>query len=253
LLNRQIDILITPKGDSSSYRLSLSRRSIALLLVAATLIVVGLIIAVVLFGRLASIASRARSLEAENVVLRRQNDRVVNLKDEIDRLRSFEAKMLTIMGIDTLGLGRLRYEEVWAEGRKADSLRAARAEGELLWPIRGAISRGYRLDGSTGTPHLGLDIAGETGAPVKAALSGLVTFAGVDSVFGHMIIVEHDGELTTVYGHNSQLLVKVGDRVKAGQTIARLGSTGRSSGPHLHFEVREEGGAVDPLKYLQTE
>ena len=206
-----------------------------------------------MYGRLVAVASRAQSLEMENDLLKRQNERIVNLKAEIDRLRSFEAKMLTIMGIDTLGLGRLRYEEAWPEGRKADSLRAARAEGEFLWPMRGAISRGYRLDAPSGTPHLGLDIAGETGAPVKAALSGKVTFAGVDSIFGNMIVLEHEGELTTVYGHNSQLLVVPGDMVVAGDTIARLGSTGRSSAPHLHFEVREGDTRVDPLKYLQTE
>jgi murein DD-endopeptidase MepM/ murein hydrolase activator NlpD len=217
------------------------------------LLVAGLVISLVMYGRMALLAGRSQALEKENQVLRVQSERIVDLKAEIDRLRSFEAKMLTVMGIDTLGLGRLRYEEVWAEGRRADSLRAARPGGGFVWPLRGTISRGYRSDGGEGTPHLGLDIAGETGAPVKASLRGLVVFAGIDSIFGNMLVLEHEGGLSTVYGHNSQLLVSQGDIVRAGQTIARLGSTGRSSAPHLHFEVREGGDAVDPLKYLQAE
>lgn len=253
LLNQPIDILITPKGAGKALRLTTTRRTLLLLAIVAGLIAVGLIVSLVLYGRVAGIAGQAGALKMENDELKRQNERVVGLKAEIDRLRSLEAKMLTIMGVDTLGLGRLRYEEAWPEGRKADSLRAANAEGAFLWPVRGIISRGYRLDAVSGTPHLGLDIAGEMGAPVKAALRGKVAFAGVDSIFGNMVILEHEGGLSTVYGHNSQLLVKLGDVVKTGDVIARLGSTGRSSAPHLHFEVREGDSCVDPLKYLQAQ
>jgi murein DD-endopeptidase MepM/ murein hydrolase activator NlpD len=253
VLQRQLDILITPDGSDKGYRLTLSRTALLLIGLAAALILAGIIVLLVMYGRMTVLAGRAESLQMENKILRAQNERVVDLKAEVDRLRSFEAKMLTIMGIDTLGLGRLRYEEAWMEGRRADSLRAARTEGAFIWPLRGEISKGYRADGVGGDRHLGLDIAGETGAFVKAALRGKVVFAGVDSVFGNMVVLVHDGGLSTVYGHNSQLMVKEGDIVRSGETIARVGSTGRSSAPHLHFEVREVGVPVDPHKYLPTE
>jgi murein DD-endopeptidase MepM/ murein hydrolase activator NlpD len=122
-----------------------------------------------------------------------------------------------------------------------------------VWPATGVISRGYRLDRTSGTPHLGIDIAGETGSPIKAGQGGLVTYAGTDSVFGNMVIIDHGGGVTSLYGHNSSLLVRRGENVRRGQVIARLGSTGRSSAPHLHFEVREGESRVDPLKYLQKQ
>lgn len=250
---RRLHILLTPEGSNSGYRLVVSGPAQALLLLAVILLMIALIMAAVLYTRMALVAGRARGLELENQTLKIQMDRVASLKDEVDRLRSFEAKMLTIMGIDTLGLGRLRYEEAWMKGRRADSLRATRPDGGFVWPVRGPISRGYRTNGGAGVQHPGLDIAGETGAFVKAAARGKVVFAGVDSILGNMIVLEHEGGLSTVYGHNSQLLVKVGALVKKGESIARLGSTGRSSAPHLHFEVREGGDAVDPYNYLQTD
>jgi murein DD-endopeptidase MepM/ murein hydrolase activator NlpD len=221
---------------------------------AATVVVlvVGLLVALVMYPRVAAVASRARALELENETLRRQNERVVNLKTEIDRLRTLEAKILTLMGIDTLGLSRHRYQETWPDSQAADSLGRAGSREGFRWPVRGAISRGYRPEADSGSPHLGLDIAGRTGVPVKAALSGKVAFAGVDSIFGNMVVIDHGDSLTTIYGHNSQLLVHIGDIVSVGQAIARLGNTGRSSAPHLHFEVRKGDSSVDPLKYLET-
>ena len=145
------------------------------------------------------------------------------------------------------------YEEAWLAASGEDSLGGAAVGARFIWPVTGIVSRGYKADPSSGTPHLGLDIAGRTGAPVKAALGGRIAFAGQDSVFGNMLIIEHGGGLSTLYGHNSQLLAREGDLVVAGQMIARLGSTGRSSAPHLHFEVRESDTTVDPLKYLRKQ
>ena len=252
LHNRQISIIVSTGRNGQTYSLSVSRQTAWLAAAAFGLMTVGLAVALVLYGRVVLVAGRADSLRKENQLLRQQNERVVSLREEVDRLRTFEAKILAIMGIDTLAAGRDRYQDAWSLAGEPDSLDGGQMSEVFLWPARGAISRGYKFDAGRGTPHWGLDIAGQSGTPVQAALGGRVAFAGVDSIFGNMVVLDHGGGLSTLYGHNSKLIVKEGDRVSGGQVIAMLGSTGRSSAPHLHFEVHEGGNPVDPLKYLQT-
>jgi murein DD-endopeptidase MepM/ murein hydrolase activator NlpD len=97
--------------------------------------------------------------------------------------------------------------------------------------------------------HRGIDFAARRGTPVLAAGSGVVTFAGRQNGYGQLIIIDHGHGLTTRYGHLRRIKVNVGDRVAPGQTIGQVGSSGRATGPHLHFEVRVAGKAVDPIRY----
>lgn len=247
--NKQITIILTGLARGRSYRITLSRAFFWLALIAEALVLLGLVVSFAMYGRAAVVADRADSLARENARLAERTQRVVALQQEVDRLRSMEAKVLALMGVDTLAVGRGRWEDLIEGGGVADSTAESAGDG-FIWPVTGVISRGYRPDGDSGTPHLGLDIAGETGAPIKAIQDGVVTFAGGDSVFGNAVIIDHGGGVSSLYGHNSKLLVGEGDSVKRGQVIARLGSTGRSSAPHLHLEIREGKSAVDPLKYL---
>ncbi|CEP67722.1 Duplicated hybrid motif [Moorella glycerini] len=122
------------------------------------------------------------------------------------------------------------------------------------WPVRGPISSpfGYRDSpfGRREEFHEGIDIAAAYGAEVQAAGNGRVVFAGWMPVYGRAIIIDHGYGLTSMYGHNSELLVKTGEQVVRGQPIARVGSSGRSTGPHLHFQVKLNDQLQDPLKYL---
>jgi murein DD-endopeptidase MepM/ murein hydrolase activator NlpD len=115
-------------------------------------------------------------------------------------------------------------------------------------------SFGVRYDPFIRTPamHTGLDFRGETGEPVRVTANGNVTHAGWQGGYGKMIEVDHGHGFATRYGHLSAIDVKVGQSVKIGQTIGRIGSTGRSTGPHLHYETRVEGDAVDPQKFLRA-
>jgi len=121
-------------------------------------------------------------------------------------------------------------------------------------PSQGYITSGFgtRADPFTGgrAHHLGLDFSAHIGDPVLAAAGGVVSFAGVKNGYGNVVEVDHGNGYSTLYGHNSRLIVRVGDIVRAGQQLAKAGSTGRSTGPHVHFEVHVNGRPVNPRPFL---
>jgi len=137
---------------------------------------------------------------------------------------------------------------------EVDQLRQSTQPGR--WPTDGGYVSspfGHRIspfDGSDGY-HFGVDIANHLGASVRASADGIVTYAGPRYGYGFLVEIDHGGGLKTRYGHNSKILVKVGQRVAAGEQIAAVGSTGHSTGPHIHFEVLHGGRAVNPMPYLR--
>ena len=113
---------------------------------------------------------------------------------------------------------------------------------------------GMRMDPFNGRPaiHTGIDLRGEVGEPVHATAAGRVSLAGREGGYGNMVEIDHGNGLATRYGHLSEIDVKVGQMVRIGETIGHIGSTGRSTGPHLHYETRVNGEAVDPQKFLRA-
>ncbi len=126
--------------------------------------------------------------------------------------------------------------------------------GQMMWPVSGRISSsfGYRVHPifKTRRMHTGIDIAVGAGTPIKAADAGTVVYAGWRGGYGKTVIISHGGGLTTLYAHQSALLVSNGQSVGKGSQVGRVGSTGYSTGPHLHFEVRRNGSPVNPLNFL---
>ncbi|MGO9377971.1 MAG: M23 family metallopeptidase [Dissulfurispiraceae bacterium] len=124
------------------------------------------------------------------------------------------------------------------------------------WPVTGAITSPF---GEREAPigggmqfHTGIDISVPTGTPVKSTAEGIVSFAGLSAGSGNLVVIEHGLGYTTAYAHNSSITVKVGQRVKRGDIISYSGSTGNSTGPHLHYEVWKQGKAVNPQPYLEV-
>ena len=125
----------------------------------------------------------------------------------------------------------------------------------LGMPFNGRITStfGHRenpFGGANVETHKGLDIAGPFGAPVKVMALGTVEFAGLRGGFGNCIMVKHANGIETLYGHLSKILVRVGEKVEIGQIIGKLGSTGRSTGPHLHYEIHKNGQKINPQSFL---
>src|SRR5690606_35323316 len=130
------------------------------------------------------------------------------------------------------------YEEEWDGG----------FAGDFLWPVAGGkISSGYGI--RHGRPHEGLDIKQSAGSEIRAAAAGKVVFSGWMHGYGRTLVISHGSSYSTVYAHNDSHLVERGQIVRKGQPIAKLGSSGRTSGPHLHFEVRQDGKPINPLRF----
>ena len=118
----------------------------------------------------------------------------------------------------------------------------------FLWPVNGTINSGFGPRGSSF--HDGIDIAAPEGTPILAIEAGEVIYSDQLRGYGNMVILRHAGGIVSVYAHNESNLVREGQSVVRGEVVARVGSTGRVSGPHLHFEIRRNNAAQDPLRYL---
>lgn len=125
----------------------------------------------------------------------------------------------------------------------------------LMWPVRASLTSdfGPRLHPihREWRNHAGIDLGAAAGTPVQAAAEGVVSFAGWRGGYGNVVIIDHADGLQTFYAHQQDLDVSAGDHVAAGTVLGRVGSTGNSTGPHLHFEVRRDGESVDPVPYLE--
>ena len=157
---------------------------------------------------------------------------------------------------DSQAIGNLIQQKIRAaELAKANSKRNwVRGSGIMAFPSNGRISSpfGFRIHPKLGyrRMHTGMDFAANHGSPIRAADSGTVIFAGWYGGYGYAVIINHGKGITTLYGHSSKLYVSEGESVKRGQAIAAIGSTGLSTGPHLHFEVRKNGKPVNPANYF---
>jgi murein DD-endopeptidase MepM/ murein hydrolase activator NlpD len=172
--------------------------------------------------------------------------------------------------LQSLIVQKQREEQAELEAARAAARRAAQlagssmpvdsspgAPGDLTWPVSGPITSpfGMRLDPVSGEftrMHTGIDIGAPQGATIAAAASGRVLIAGwTDGGYGNMVVIDNGGGLSTLYAHCSQVFVTAGQSVQRGQAIAAVGTTGHSTGPHLHFEVRMNGQPVDPTNRLR--
>jgi len=150
------------------------------------------------------------------------------------------------------GLEQQSFDEV---RKYVEQQRNLLSRTPMGWPVRGWISSGFGPRSSpfsgSETFHAGIDIANDFGSPVRATADGVVAFSGWEGGYGKLVVLDHGNGLRTLYGHNSALKVSVGQKIRRGTIISLMGSTGESTGPHCHYEVRLHGTPVNPVKYLQ--
>jgi murein DD-endopeptidase MepM/ murein hydrolase activator NlpD len=257
-------------------------------------LVIVLIILSVLYGRSIYGGIPDESLRRENEKLKKYNARVIELEKELQEYRSFTQRVAELAGIEypfspnsqkrETNLTLLREDtSALNKGRILSSLENTKAGSKLPersqfigekkeqtgsdslkripkgLPIDGWITRGFSLNEyAFGGEHTGIDFAAKEGTKVKVTADGTVSFVGWDDVYGNLVIVDHKNGYVTYYGHNSKILVNSGDFVRRGDVIALSGNSGRSSAPHLHYEIRKienpaaggNGIPIDPTDFL---
>jgi murein DD-endopeptidase MepM/ murein hydrolase activator NlpD len=208
-----------------------------------------------------NVAQKEAQLQNEMEEKERLKDKIGDKKEQVASAKDDRTKVLNALLKDLKELNRLE-DKLLQESKEiekkiiASQTKNKYVGGSIEWPVpastRITSPYGYRIHPILKTKkfHTGIDIGASTGTTVIAGNDGTVLFAGYYGGYGYTVIIDHGGKISTLYAHNSKLLVKEGDKVKRGQTISKVGSTGLSTGPHLHFEVRENGQHKNPMNYL---
>jgi murein DD-endopeptidase MepM/ murein hydrolase activator NlpD len=292
---KHLNFLIIPEGSSRNIKFRLSFWKAWIILGLLGFWVLVLIVLTLLYGKAVSDLISGKSLRQENERLKRYNTKVVELEKELQEYRRFTQRVAELAGIEypiktETNLASLQKEarslnegetDLYSRNTEIASKLSERVqpEGEenatiepeslkhmrnILripqgQPIEGWITRGFSLkEHAFGGEHTGIDFAAKEGTEVKVTADGKVSFVGWDDVYGNLVVVDHQNGYLTYYGHNSRILVDSVDFVKRGEVIALSGNSGRSSAPHLHYEIRKvenpaaggDGVPIDPKNFL---
>lgn len=252
---RAVTVVVHRDGDPRSRQLRLPLWAARLLLVVLGLLGVAIVLGGVLYAPIVRTAASVPGLRDRLARLEAERDQVQALAVRLDEAERRYEQIREMMGAtavpmlpDPSSSPTIALPPVRAAAPDA----APRFETGLSvpshWPLdrQGIITRGQVNPGLDDETHSGLDIAVPVGTPIRASGGGVVTEVGDDAEYGQYVMLTHPEQYRSLYGHASRLLVVLGDTVAAGQVIALAGSTGRSTGPHLHFEIRRGSRAIDP-------
>jgi murein DD-endopeptidase MepM/ murein hydrolase activator NlpD len=205
-----------------------------------------------------------RRVQSETAVISARTEQTRAVRDELvgarDDLTNTKQQKLTDLSslsaqdradaeeIDALQAASQALESRIRAAQSTPGATQAPSSAGLIWPVQGPVTSpfGWRW----GRMHEGIDIGVPYGTPIHAAASGTIIYCGWESGYGNLTVIDHGGNLATAYGHQSSIAVSCGQQVSQGEVIGYVGSTGHSTGPHLHFEVRVNGAPVDPMGYL---
>jgi murein DD-endopeptidase MepM/ murein hydrolase activator NlpD len=249
------NLLIVPEGVENPFGIRVKAWVLRAVIALAAVLFITLILFFIFYGRIMMRVSQADRLEKENESLRLYKYKLLLLEQNMKEARAVVDRIALLAGID------FQIPELPSDSELMATLEESGLTGETLddaaanvkpygLPMKGFMTRGYSDDPES--QHPGIDIAAAIGTPVTATAAGKVVFAGNDSTYGLTVIIEHADNISTLFGHNSELLVGVGSVVAAGQKIALSGNTGKSTAPHLHYEIRENGKPVNPLRYIDN-
>ena len=266
----------TPRSSSNIRRFCIEKRSLKLLVF---FLITLLCSSLYGFYGLTQQAAHFRT-EIENQRLRAENQRqrqeLTALSNRVEAVEDTSRKLAEKSGVispevslpgtggpslpldaDSLAALEGQMSQLERNMHAYESILRERGYTPSIWPVVGKLESGFGgrrnpFGGSSYEFHSGQDIDAATGDPVVAGASGAVTFVGWQNGYGQLVVIDHGGGLTTRYGHLSHTNVAQGQMVERSQLIGRVGSTGRSTGPHLHYEIRINDEPVNPLQYLMT-
>jgi murein DD-endopeptidase MepM/ murein hydrolase activator NlpD len=264
---RGVTIVVHADGDLESKQYRLPRWAVLVGKWGAGAIAVSVVLFFTFAGPITRNALRVPGLEREISRLRVENSRVQQLATALNRAESNYQELRQMLGVKAPPVTRsggsvIRASDL-ATSMRAVPIRAARPgvgtrfeTGESVpshWPldVQGFVTRGQVRPGVVDESHPGIDIAVPLGTPVRASGGGSVSAAGYDADYGLFVLLRHPSGYETMYGHMSRLIAAEGEEVQAGQVIGLSGNSGRSTAPHLHFEIRRDDKSVDPLDLVK--
>ena len=248
-----LTVMVVPEGARATRTLRISYRTIRVAVVLCALLALGLTVMAGSWWYLAARAARTSELEQKVAVMTRDRARVNALVQRLEAIESQYGQIRSLFGsAETERPSGVWLPPVSTVERDAGRERPLLGESRpASWPLaeRGFVTQGVHAGGAG--DHPGLDIAVPSDSYIRASGAGTVTDVGEDAVYGRFVVIEHGGGYATLYGHASMTLVTLGQRVRERQVIALSGSTGRSTAPHLHFEILVDGEPVDPLTLVE--
>jgi len=251
---RYISLIVAPHHKARPWQMDISYSSLKRLAILLSGVLILLVFFLINYGHIFWRAGQYEIMKKRSVEIEAKFSELQELKRELAELKKTESKLHHMLGITqqpamlsindinrNAALNASVMGNIALSNDRNDTLYGSLERSTpSLMPVKGWISA------KIGINHPGVDIAAREGDPVLAAADGIVTFAGWDNYFGNKVEISHGQKFITMYGHNAKLFVKEKQAVKQGQVIALVGSTGQSSGPHLHYEIRMNGKPVDP-------
>ncbi len=244
-------LMLIPDGTEN--RKGIRVRQVVFKIVASAFILfqIAIIIFFIFFGSIISRATEADAFEKENERLKKYQYKVQLLEKNLIEARDIVTRLTELAGIDISFPEIPDDSTLFADYEKSRNALVPRNNSTDFsypsgLPVVGFISQDFIEDDGTHF-HPGVDIACAEGIPVLATAKGIILYADFDSTYGYKVVVQHSDSVTTVYGHNKELLVEVGDNILAGGRLALSGNTGKSTAPHVHYELRINNKPIDPL------
>ncbi len=282
---QNVTILLIPDDYSDPISFKMKIKTAKILAVISIILVVHIFFGALFYYKFAVTNRYRKQLEIENINLKEDNSQVYSLYDQVQEMVQFYTRFRNALGVDKsfeisdgqksdmldnlrrnvnlVSSSMLMDEGVYAGDASANdsqldffltrtksSYHSFARNTPTLLPVEGFLTTDFRSDDWFLPDHLGIDIATNRGTEVSVAADGVIIFSNWTDDLGNLVIVDHLNNFMTFYGHNQVLLKKEKTYVRKGETIALLGSSGRSTAPHLHFEVWKDGKPVDPKKYL---
>jgi murein DD-endopeptidase MepM/ murein hydrolase activator NlpD len=270
---RSVSFLVVPEGHSKSIKFKLSFFTLRVIIGVVGFLLLFVIVLSVFHGKLLYEVIAGKSLKQENEKLKRYSAKVVELEKELGEYKRFVHRVAQLAGVEyqgktqtqlasySEGLNLLDSEVIPLVAGQEDQGSATLDSMAIQFDSARHIPAGAPIEGwitqrfSTSIPgfgaqHPGVDFAAKIGTEVRATAAGRVILVGWDDIYGKLVAVDHGNGFATYYGHNSKVLVNLGDGIRRGQAVALSGNTGRSSAPHLHYEIRKDDVPVDPGSFL---
>lgn len=280
--SKRITILVVPEDDAEPRSYRIRTKILPVIYVIGTLLLLHIIMGGVFYWKYADLQDYNDEVLSRNSRLRQDNKRVVALADQFYALEREYQKVRSLLGVEpeinatesSIGSmieSKRAFDNIVPAVKTSEDSRIsvlANSQGFLLTPrksklhdyaenlptllpVKGILTQDFQKDGWFGPRrHSGIDIVARKGSVVRASGAGIIVFANWTYDLGNLVIVNHGDGILSYYGHNQRILKHEMSHVKKGEPIALVGSSGKSSGPHLHFEIRQDGQPVDPKRFV---